>query len=100
MKVLFVCNMNQYRSPTAEALFKDRFETKSAGLYGGRLVSREDMVWADTVVVMDDEQRFELVQRFPGLVMQKRVVSFDIPDVFGFNQSELVDLLNSKRSLL
>ncbi len=100
MKVLFVCNQNLHRSRTAEELFKDRFQTKSAGLYNERPVAENQLSWADIVVVMEEEQRIELVKRFPKLILQKRVISFDIPDTFCYNQPELIELLKLKADFL
>ncbi len=100
MKVLFICNMNKHRSPTAEELFRNRFETKSAGLYGGRLVSKKELSWADMIVVMEPEQRIELVKRFPNECMQKRVICLDVPDVFQYKDPELVEILERKAELL
>ena len=96
MKVLFICNQNQHRSKTAEKLFKDRFQTKSAGLFNEKPVTEKHISWADLVVVMEDSQRSEIAKRFPKQYMQKRILSLDIPDVFHFNQPELIDALKSK----
>jgi predicted protein tyrosine phosphatase len=96
MKVLFVCNQCQNRSKTAEELFKSQFETKSAGLYNEKPITKKQLSWADTIVVMEDEQRIELVKRFPELCMQKRILSFDISDVYHYNQPELVAELKQK----
>jgi len=96
MKTLFICNQNQNRSKTAEILFKDRFETKSAGLYNESPVSEQQLSWADVVVVMEDAQRKELSRRFPKQYLQKCIISFNIPDVFQFNQPELVSLLKQR----
>ena len=96
MKVLFICNQNLNRSKTAEELFKDRFETKSAGLYNEKPVTEKQLSWADVVVVMEDIQREEVAMRFPKQYMQKRILSFNIPDVYHYNQPELVNLLKSR----
>lgn len=96
MRVLFICNMNMHRSPTAAQVFKDRFETKSAGLYGGNIVSKDDLGWADTIVVMEHEQRIELVKRFPNECLQKRLLCLNVPDIYSYQQPELVDLLMKK----
>jgi len=96
MNVLFVCNQGENRSKTAAELFKDRFETKSAGLYNEKPVAEKELAWADTVVVMEDRQRSELSKRFPVTYMQKLIISLDIPDVYHYNQPELVDVLKSK----
>ena len=96
MRVLFICNQNQNRSKTAEELFKDRFETKSAGLYNMKPVTEKQLAWADVIVVMEEEQRSEIAKRFPKQYMQKRIISLDIPDVYHYNQPELIDLLEDK----
>ena len=96
MKVLFICNQNRNRSKTAEKVFKSRFETKSAGLYSPKPLTKEQLVWADIVMVMDEAQRSELAKRFPQQYLQKRILSLDIPDVYRFDDSHLITLLKSK----
>ena len=96
MKVLFICNQNENRSKTAEKLSKDRFETKSAGLYNEKPVTEKQLSWADVIVVMEDIQREEVAMRFPKQYMQKRILSFNIPDIYHYNQPELVNLLKSR----
>ena len=96
MNVLFICNQNQNRSKTAEDMFKGKFETKSAGLYNEKPVTAKQLSWADAIIVMDEEQRREIAKRFPKQYMQKRILSLDIPDVFHYNQPELVNMLKSK----
>src|SRR3989344_5517211 len=96
MNVLFICNQNQNRSKTAEEIFKDRFNTKSAGLYNTRPVNEKQISWADTIVVMEETQRSEIAKRFPKQYMLKHILSLDIPDVYTYNQPELINILNSK----
>ncbi len=100
MNVLFICNQNQNRSKTAEKIFKDRFKTKSAGLYNEKPVTEKQISWANVIVVMEESHRAEIAKRFPKQYMQKRVLSLDIPDVFQFDQPELVSILESKISEL
>ena len=82
MNVLFICNQNLNRSKTAEEIFKDRFNTKSAGLFNERPVTKIDLEWADLIFVMEDFQRTEISKRFPELYMKKQILSLDIPDTF------------------
>ncbi len=96
MKVLFICNQNQNRSKTAEEIFKDRFKTKSAGLYNSKPVTEKQISWADTIIVMEEAQRSEIANRFPKQYMLKRILSLDVPDVYHYNQPELIKILNSK----
>ncbi len=96
MKVLFVCNQNKNRSKTAEAVFSAKFQTKSAGLYNSKPVTTKEVSWADTIIVMEESQRSELAKRFPKQYAQKRILSFDIPDVYDYNNPRLVSALKSK----
>lgn len=96
MKVLFICNQNQNRSKTAEELFKDRFETKSAGLFNSRPVTEKEINWADTIVVMEQIQREELSKRFPKHYIEKRIVSLNIDDSYYYQQPKLVNILKEK----
>jgi predicted protein tyrosine phosphatase len=99
MKVLFICNCNQNRSKTAEELFKSRFETRSAGIYNNPL-KETDLIWADVVVVMEDWQRGEIGKIFPKQYMKKKILSANIPDVYRYNDPELIGLLKSRISQL
>jgi len=96
MKVLFICNQNENRSKTAEEMFKNRFDTRSAGLYNEGPVTEKQLSWADVVVVMEEEQRSEIAKRFPKQYMQKRILSLNIPDVYHYNQPELMNELKNK----
>jgi len=99
MKALFVCNQNKNRSKTAEEIFKDRFETKSAGLYTldvKNLLTEDSLEWADVVFVMDDEQRSEIAKRFPKQYMKKRILSLNIDDIYAYNNPLLINLLEKK----
>ena len=98
MNILFICNQNQNRSKTAERIFKGKFQTKSAGLYNSKPVNEKQISWADVVVVMEDAQRGELAKRFPGQYMQKRILSLGIPDIYHYDQPELIKALKSKAS--
>ncbi len=98
MRVLFVCNQNQNRSKTAEALFSTRFNTKSAGLYNENPLEESQLRWADLVVVMEDSQRKEIASRFPGMYLQRRIVSLNVPDVYRYGQKELEEALKSRMS--
>ena len=96
MKILFICNQNQNRSKTAEELFKDKFQTKSAGLFNSIPVKNSQLAWADLIVVMEDEQRSELAKRFPEQYLKKQIISLNISDIYQYNQPELIKTLNSK----
>jgi len=48
------------------------------------------------VIFMEDSQRNELAKRFPEQYMLKRILSLNIPDIYHFDQPELVKVLTSK----
>lgn len=99
MKVLFICNQNQHRSKTAEDIFKDKFDTKSAGLFNEKPLTEEELSWADVVACMEDFQRQEIAKRFPKQYLQKKIIALNIPDMFQYGQKELIDLLNHQLNL-
>ena len=96
MRILFICNQGQNRSKTAAQLFADRFETQSAGLFSRNPVAASQLCWADTIIVMEDRHRTEIASLFPAMYMRKRIVSLNIPDIYAYNQSELIDLLKTR----
>ena len=100
MKVLFICNQNKHRSKTAETLFKDNFETQSAGLFNEKPLTEKQLAWADLVVVMEDHQRKEISNRFPKTYLQKKIITLDIPDVYSLNDPTLIHTLKKKVAAL
>jgi predicted protein tyrosine phosphatase len=68
LRVLFVCSLNQWRSPTAERIYRDdaRLEVRSAGVRtdAKRHISSGDVAWAEVIFVMDREQKAWIQERF------------------------------------
>jgi len=95
-KILFICNQNQNRSKTAEELFRKIFETKSAGLFNEKPVKKNQIEWADLIIVMEKFQIEELIKRFPKESFKKRILSINIPDIYVYKQPELIEILNKK----
>lgn len=96
MNVLFICNQNQNRSKTAEELFQEQFNTRSAGLHNQKPVTEKQLQWADIIMVMEEGQRQELAKRFPQLYLQKRILSLEIPDEYNYGDAQLKRLLRRK----
>ncbi len=96
MNILFICNQNKNRSKRAELLLKSSHNTKSAGLYNEDSLNKEQMSWADLVVVMEDEQRKEIGKRFPAEYLKKEIISLGIPDIYSFEQKELDEILKKR----
>jgi predicted protein tyrosine phosphatase len=95
MNILFVCNQGIHRSRTAAELFSNKFNTKYAGIYNN-LITSDMLEWADKVIVMEDKQRTEIANKFPKLYMQKQILSWDIPDIYSYNQPKLIQELKRK----
>lgn len=96
MKALFVCNFNVNRSKTAEHLFKDKFKTKSAGLFGGGILTEDILRWADVVFVMDEDQEKEVCDRFPFIRSENKIVCLNISNSYYYNSPDLIELLNKR----
>jgi len=96
MKILFICNQGHNRSRTAEALFRSRFQTDSAGLCSDSPVTKLQLCWADIIIVMENAQRAEIGKRFPDIYLQKKILVLGIEDVYCYNQPELIEALRSK----
>ncbi|MEK6834907.1 MAG: phosphotyrosine protein phosphatase [Nanoarchaeota archaeon] len=96
MKLLFICNQNQNRSKTAQEIFSNKFETKSAGLYNNKPVTKKQLEWADIIIVMEDSQRTEISKRFPEQYIKKQILSLNIPDIYFYNDQNLINLLKDK----
>jgi predicted protein tyrosine phosphatase len=98
-RLLFVCSQNRFRSPTAEAIFKDipEVEATSAGVNHDAVtpLSGDLIQWADIVFVMEKTHRNKVQKRFRDLLRGKRVVVLDIPDLYEFMEPGLVELLRS-----
>ncbi len=97
MNILFVCSRNQWRSPTAEEIFKNNQEhqAKSAGTEpSARIKITEKLInWADIIFVMEKKHKERIKQRFASVVDEKELVVLDIPDEYQFMDEELVDLI-------
>jgi predicted protein tyrosine phosphatase len=100
MRLLFLCSRNQWRSPTAEAIYQNdpRVEVSSAGVSTSarRRVSEKLLLWADRVLVMEHEHKQRLREQFPGLFHDLRVEVLDIPDDYPFMDPELVALIHAR----
>ena len=100
MRLLFLCSRNQWRSPTAEAVYQNdpRVEVCSAGTSASarRRVSEKLLRWADLVLVMEPKHKRRLREQFPELVHELRVEVLDIPDDYTFMDPELVTLIRER----
>ncbi len=99
-KVLFICSMNKWRSPTGEEIFrKDTgLSVRSAGTVRGakRTISAADIRWADIILVMEEKHKSRLQARFRDEVRYKTLHVLDIPDEYRYMDPDLVELLRTK----
>jgi predicted protein tyrosine phosphatase len=97
--ILFICSKNQWRSPTAELLFKNHpvYQARSAGTgQQARTRVNEKLInWADIVFVMEQRHKQILKQNFWSAISKKTIVVLDIEDNYRFNDPELVVALKT-----
>ena len=102
MNLLFICSRNQWRSKTAETIFKNRtgFEVKSAGTSKtARIrISRKLIEWAELIFVMENKHKKRLSELFPDLINSEEVIVLDIPDEFKYMDEEIVKNLEDSVS--
>jgi predicted protein tyrosine phosphatase len=96
LRILFVCALNQWRSPTAEALYRNdaRLEVRSAGIRSSakRRISAADVEWAQAIFVMDREQKQWIQEQFRDVSLPTIRV-LEISDSLVFMHPELQRLL-------
>jgi predicted protein tyrosine phosphatase len=94
-KLLFICSKNQWRSPTAEMLFKNHpvHQARSAGTSDtARIkVNKKLIDWADVIFVMETKHKSLLKQRF--ISQGKQLVVLDIEDNYRFGDTGLIEIL-------
>jgi len=94
-----VCSKNQWRSPTAESIYREdpRVSVRSRGTAKAatQTIRSIDIAWADAILVMEDKHRRRIASDFPADTKFKRVHVLDIPDEYQFMDDELVALIRS-----
>lgn len=104
IKLLFICSRNQWRSPTAEAVWRRQpgVAARSAGTSpkARRTVGAKDIEWADMIFVMESKHKNRLKAAFPRLLQYKALHVLDIPDDYGYMDEDLVDMLQTSVSAL
>lgn len=100
MNILFVCSRNEWRSPTAEAIYKNHelINTKSAGTSpSARIkISQKRIDWADIIFVMEKKHRQIITQRFGDSLDGHKIIVLDIPDEYQYMDEELIEELMTK----
>ena len=99
LNVLFVCSRNQWRSPTAEHVWRrdPRVNARSAGTSASarRVVSAADLAWADVILVMEHEHKRRLLAEHRPSLANKRLHVLEIPDDYRYLDPELMELVGA-----
>ncbi len=99
VNILFVCSKNQWRSPTAEAIYRrdERVSVRSRGTAKAAVqtIRSDDIAWADVILVMEDKHQQRILADFPGEAKFKPMHVLDIPDDYQFMDDELEELIRS-----
>jgi predicted protein tyrosine phosphatase len=97
INVLFVCSKNQWRSPTAESIYKSHplLQVKSAGTSSNarHTITSNDIKWSDIIIVMEDKHKSHLLSTFPGELKYKKLCVLDIPDEYKYMDPQLIEEL-------
>jgi predicted protein tyrosine phosphatase len=97
--LLFICSKNQWRSPTAELLFKNHLihSARSAGTSDkARIKVNQKLIdWADVVFVMERKHKELLSQHFSTSIRDKKILVLEIDDKYQFNDPELIEILKA-----
>ena len=100
--LLFICSKNQWRSPTAELLFKNHpvHHARSAGTSDkARIKVNQKMLdWADVIFVMERRHQQLLKQQFPFPLVGKSLIILNIEDNYQFGDEELIGILKTSLS--
>ena len=95
--LLFICSKNQWRSPTAELLFKNHpiHIARSAGTSEKARVriNQKLMDWADVIFVMERKHKEILKYHFPNSIYNKQVIVLEIEDDYAFWDDGLIGIL-------
>lgn len=97
--LLFICSRNQWRSPTAEAIWRKHpdYNVRSAGTSprARKTISPADVRWADIIFVMEQKHKDRLKAGFARLLEYKPVHVLNIPDEYKYMDPELVQELEN-----
>jgi predicted protein tyrosine phosphatase len=99
MNILFLCSKNQWRSPTAEQVWRRHpgLSVRSAGTSPNARhpVSSADVAWADVIFAMEEKHKSRLLTEHRNVVTGKTIHVLDIPDDYRYMDPELVEQLRT-----
>ena len=96
--LLFVCSQNKWRSPSAEAIYRNdsRVNVRSAGTSSSarKRISEKDLDWADLILVMENKHKKAIASQYQYLDLPPIIV-LDIPDDYQYMSDELVEMIKT-----
>ncbi len=99
MNILFICSKNQWRSPTAEQVWRRHpgLSVRSAGTSPNARhpVSSVDLTWADVIFAMEEKHKSRLLAEYRTVIGGKTIHVLDIPDEYRYMDPELVEQLRT-----
>jgi predicted protein tyrosine phosphatase len=99
MNILFICSKNQWRSPTAEQIWRKHpgVSVRSAGTSPNarHAVSEADLAWADVVFAMEEKHKSRLLAEYRQVIGSTPIHVLDIPDDYKYMDPELVEQLHT-----
>ncbi|MEL7120227.1 MAG: protein tyrosine phosphatase [Bacteroidota bacterium] len=99
MNILYICSKNEWRSRTAETIFRNEnnIKVRSAGTSKtARIRINQKLIeWSDVIFVMEDKHKKILKQDFRDLLNDKELIVLDIPDEYKYMDEELIEELKS-----
>lgn len=99
-RIVFICNYNRYRSPTARKIFSSHpaLDVKSAGIESNAIVpiNLELLEWADIIFVMESSQKKFIKKHFNEIYEKKSIICLNIADEYKYLDPELVEILKLK----
>jgi len=100
LNILFICSRNQWRSPTAEEIYKNRqdLSVRSAGTENSARIklNSKTVSWADIIFVMEKKHKERIINKFEIQIEDKPIIILDIPDEYAFMDSELREDIKTK----
>ena len=102
--ILFICSRNQWRSPTAEQVWRRHplLSVRSAGTSPNarRRVSADDIAWSHVIMVMEEKHKSRLKAEFARALEGRVIHVLDIPDDYKYMDPELVEQIEQSVAAL
>ena len=103
MNILFVCSRNEWRSRTAETIFKNHatHQVRSAGTSASARIriTQKLIDWADEIYVMERKHKKRIVESFNWDKATTPIEILHIEDDYQYMDEELVDMLTGVMSV-